>query len=297
MNGSPGQKCPKWIAQYCRGRNLSYTTPCWCNHPTCPTDRARFQLTPLDLGSAKGEELISKFMASGCFHDGMPRVVAIQTISNDVLQSLHMDYRKYLLEKNKEEPDALELFHGTNNNILDIVYMHGLQPPSDRKAAESCPYSGGKGLCTTLCDNGCPYCTEPHEWNRCHMFGLGIYLADTAAKSHRYVSHPRAGTGGRKQYRMVVCSVLGRSYRIAGHLTSGDAMHNLTNLRFLAGLKFEEAIKPVCGYCEESIETFDTLFIQGLGHACRPGYSVVNSEHIAFHPYQCLPKYEITYEI
>ena len=51
--------------------------------------------------------------------------------------------------------------------------------------------------------------------------------------------------------------------------------------------------------CEnlEVAEKSDLLFVNGLGSAVRPGYSVVNSEYIAFHPHQCLPKYEIEYEL
>merc|ERR1712012_91313 len=48
---------------------------------------------------------------------------------------------------------------------------------------------------------------------------------------------------------------------------------------------------------EGSAEKSDLLFVKGLGCKCRHGYSVVNSEYIAFHPHQCLPKYEIEYEI
>merc|ERR1712232_1130903 len=107
------------------------------------------------------------------------------------------------------EPTVAELFHGTNNDILDAVLTHGLQPPSDCKPSEKCPVSGGKGMCTTLCDNTCQYCTEVHEWDRCHMYGLGIYLADSAVKSHRYVSRPSIRQNGRRRYRMIVCSVLG----------------------------------------------------------------------------------------
>lgn len=44
-------------------------------------------------------------------------------------------------------------------------------------------------------------------------------------------------------------------------------------------------------------EKSDMIFVQGLEGRVRPGFSVVNSEYIAFHPHQCLPKYEITYEI
>jgi len=290
MNGSPGQKCPKWIAQYCRGRNLRYTQPCWCDHAVRPTERATYELTLIDLSSAKGEELTSKFLSSGSFHNGSPQVVAIHAVRNETLQQLQEKYRQYLKEKNKEEPAVLELFHGTNNEILDDVYQHGLQPPSDCKAADTCPISGGKGLCTTLCDNTCRHCVEPHAWDRCHMFGLGVYLADTAAKSHRYISRPQG-----REHRMIVCSVLGRSYEVAGHLKSGDVMHDVTTLRFLAGRNFEDMIDPVCRPCADQIQNFDTLFVKGLAHDCRPGFSVFNSEYIAFHPYQCLPKYQITY--
>jgi len=48
---------------------------------------------------------------------------------------------------------------------------------------------------------------------------------------------------------------------------------------------------------EGSAEKSDLLFIKGLGDRFRPGYSVINSEYIAFHPHQCLPKYEIEYEM
>merc|ERR1711981_740291 len=47
----------------------------------------------------------------------------------------------------------------------------------------------------------------------------------------------------------------------------------------------------------EVAEKSDLLFVKGLGNAVRPGFSVVNSEYIAFHPHQCLPKYEIEYEL
>merc|ERR1712125_103367 len=47
----------------------------------------------------------------------------------------------------------------------------------------------------------------------------------------------------------------------------------------------------------EVAEKSDLLFVKGLGSAVRPGFSVVNSEYIAFHPHQCLPKYEIEYEL
>merc|ERR1711881_593620 len=353
-HGSPGQNCPKFIAGYCRGQNLRFTHPCWCRHPQRPTENARFQLTPISLDSAKGVELQDKFMASGPFHNGYPRVIGIKAIQNDRLSRCHEEYRDYLTTKHLEEPAVQELYHGTNNNILDILYKHGLQPPSDTRPSEKCPKSGGKGLCTSLCNNDCKYCTEKHEWNKCHMYGLGIYLADMAQKSHRYVSQPKTSKSGRQTYRMVVCSVLGKSFQVEGHLRAPDAMHDIVNVRSLTEEMVEDMVeqcqaccaqrgvgasirgyggdiwgrvvadeghcwrlhtgriakKETEGYrwtwdisaeisCDnlEVAEKSDLLFVKGLGAAVRPGSSVVNSEYIAFHPHQCLPKYEIEYEL
>jgi len=252
-----------------------------------------------------------------------------------------------------EEPAVQELYHGTNNNILDVLYKHGLQPPSDTNASNNCPKSGGKGLSTTLCNNDCQYCTEPHQWNKCHMYGLGIYLADMAQKSHRYCSQPKTENGA-ETYRMVVCSVLGKSFQVEGHLKAATSMHDIVNVRALDDEMMDEMIEPCQACCTssgvgatiqgvngdkwgrvvgdeehcwrlhtgriarkdteglrwnwaytievacdnlESAEKSDLIFVKGLGGSVRPGYSVVNSEYIAFHPHQCLPKYEIEYEL
>jgi len=352
-HGSPGQKCPKFIAGYCRGQTLRFTHPCWCDHPPRPTERARFELTSIPLDSAKGVELSDKFMASAPFHTGHPRIIGIKAIKNETLSRCHDEYRDYLTTKHMEEPAVQELYHGTNNNILETLYQHGLQPPSDTQASDLCPKSGGKGLCTTLCNNDCKHCTQKHEWSKCHMYGLGIYLADMAQKSHRYVSQPKM-ISGRQRYRMVVCSVLGKSFQVEGHLRGQTSMHDVVNVRSLTDNIMCEMIEPcrACkaswgvgasiqgvdgevwgrvdgdmGYCWrlhtgriakketegykwnwtaaadvavenlEVAEKSDLLFVKGLGSAVRPGFSVVNSEHIAFHPHQCLPKYEIEYEL
>lgn len=304
-HGSPEQKCPKFIAKYCRGQNLRYTHPCWCWHFKRETERARYQLDFVDIESAKGNEIASKFIASGSFHDGYPEVRSIRAINNPLLSRLHDEYRRYLATKHREEPMVRELYHGTNNNIHDIVFQHGLQPPSDCQASDACPVSGGKGLSTTLCPNTCKYCTEKHEWDKCHMFGLGIYLADLAPKSHRYVSHPEVTGSGQKVYRMIVCSVLGRAFKVEGHLKCADAMHDVANVRALTQDEVGKMIEPCRAHgradsssnAQESAEKSDMLFVQGLGTKVRPGFSVMNSEYIAFHPHQCLPKYEIAYTV
>merc|ERR1711966_221984 len=107
-------------------------------------------------------------------------------------------------------------------NILETVYNHGLAPPSDMEASEDCPVSGGKGLRTSLCDNTCKFRTTPHSWDRCHMFGLGIYLADIAQKSHRYVSASTLLANGRRECKLVLCTVLlGDALQVEGHLRCG----------------------------------------------------------------------------
>mmetsp|Transcript_50943 Transcript_50943/g.162995 ORF Transcript_50943/g.162995 Transcript_50943/m.162995 type:complete len:1120 (+) Transcript_50943:53-3412(+) len=298
-HGSPGQQCPRWIAGYCRGRNLRYTHSCWCSHKARPTEGARYKLLKVSLDGAKGTEVVDRFLQSAPFHDGSrPRVVEVHAVQNDVLAGLHEEYRQYLRNKNKEEPTMREFYHGTNNNILPVLFTHGLQPPSDFRASDDCPVSGGKGLCTSLCNNDCKHCVERHEWDRCHMFGLGIYLADLSQKSHRYCSHPEVLPNGRRRFRMVLCSVLGRALEVAGHLKSGSAMHDVPNVRAL-GSDLAEMIEPhrCCLPDKEAVEQADILAIKGLGCHCRPGFSVVNSEYIAYHPYQCLPKYQITYDV
>merc|ERR1712048_1273320 len=105
--------------------------------------------------------------ASAPFHNGHPRVVGIKQIKNETLSRQHQQYREYLANKHGEEPTSQELYHGTNCNILDIIYKDGIRPPSDMEA------------------NDCRYCTGKHDWKKCHMYGLGIYLADMAAKSNR----------------------------------------------------------------------------------------------------------------
>jgi len=187
------------------------------------------------------------------------------------------------------------------------------------------------------------------------MYGLGIYLADMAQKSHRYCSQPKTRANGRQVFRMVVCSVLGKSFQIEGHLKFDRCMHDVVNVRALDEEELDQMIEPekaakvsrglgasiqglddsiwgrVVGdeggywrlhsgrsvekttegarwrWCateevsadarEGGAEKSDLLFVKGLGSKCRHGYSVVNSEYIAFHPHQCLPKYEIEYEI
>jgi hypothetical protein len=180
------------------------------------------------------------------------------------------------------------------------------------------------------------------------MYGLGIYLGDMSQKSNRYVSQPKNG-----RYKMIICSVLGKSYEIDGFLKGDRIMHDVYDVRALTDEDMDDMIE-VCqpcraaesgiganiagldgsswgrvvgeerdcwrlsdgriarkhneglkwNWCKEEVsvemtapEKSDLMFVKGLGSRTRVGYSVVNSEYIAFHPHQCLPLYEIEYQL
>eukprot|EP01006_Ploeotia_vitrea_P051788 TRINITY_DN67602_c5_g1_i1.p1 TRINITY_DN67602_c5_g1~~TRINITY_DN67602_c5_g1_i1.p1 ORF type:complete len:381 (-),score=21.92 TRINITY_DN67602_c5_g1_i1:426-1568(-) len=288
------QVCPRYkgVSKFCRWANIRYAgNPCDFQHPPrmSPTIRAEYWMEDVPLRSAKGEELVSHFMQSAPFHNGTPRVVGIQSISNPILHERYEARKRYQDSKHSTAGTECELYHGTNCNILPIVYQHGLKVPSDFMADDRCPVSGGKGLSTSLCNNDCKFCTQPHQWNRCHMYGLGIYLADMAAKSHRYVSQPLHG----RYYKIVKCrAALGNPYLVEGHLKKQDAMHDHI---FCAPV--ENKIAPITKGQAWAREDNDTYYVKGLGGAARPGASVVNSEYICFVPWQVLPVYEITYEL
>merc|ERR1712056_117356 len=89
--------------------------------------------------------------------------------------------------------------------------------------------------CLTLCDNKCVHCTRPHVWGRCHMYGLGVYLADQAFKSHLYVRptrgfvKPTEGVASHSVdvYSLIRCRVcIGAPYVIKGNKATPDAMHD-----------------------------------------------------------------------
>jgi len=296
-HGSPGQKCPRNVAMYCRGRNLRFVDPCWCDHANVPTQLAGYTLEPLDLEGAKADEIINNF----CKTMTGARVTAINIVNNETLSKLHDKYKNYLQTKNSEEPKVIELYHGTNNNILDVVYTDGLQPPSDTAPAEECEVSGGKGLSTTLCNNNCTKCVQRHTWKHCHMFGLGIYLADQALKSHRYVSEPVKTSCGNSCFRMVLCSVaMGHVLQLDGELKKPDSMHDVFSLRGLWKGDLEKMFvqKKEHAFCPDAppAEQHDLMYVAGQSSG-KSGLTVINSEYISFHPYQCLPRYEIVYEV
>merc|ERR1712226_1485686 len=151
-------------------------------------------LEAVKLGSAKYDEIETELLHSAPFVSadglsGWPRLLAVKRVVNKSLERLYEERRGFLHDKHGFIVEK-ELWHGTNCKALPELLTHGLQPPSDTMPSDACKLSGGKGLCTTLCGTDCSHCRKPHCWDKCHMYGLGVYLADLAQKSHRYVREP-----------------------------------------------------------------------------------------------------------
>jgi len=140
------------------------------------------------------------------------------------------------------------------------------------------------------------------------MYGLGVYLADLAQKSHRYVREPcklgdkdpigsvptpaAAGIGraGQSVYTMVRCRVvLGNPYLIECNLMSPSAMHDVCWCQ-------DPSDMLETGSEEWSMARgHDAYFVRGLTGKQKAGLGVYNNEYIVFQPYQILPLYCVDY--
>merc|ERR1719436_1913110 len=94
---------------------------------------------------------------------GQPRVVAVHRVLNAALEALYEERRGFLHDKHGFAVEK-ELWHGTSCKALPELLTHGLQPPSDTQPSDSCPRSGRKGLCTTLCGSSFRHCNAAHGW-------------------------------------------------------------------------------------------------------------------------------------
>merc|ERR1719329_2072561 len=201
-----GKTCPRLMgpSHFCRGWNLhghhSWQWGCPFEHPekNRATHGATYSFVPVSKGTAKYDEIETDLSLTAPYTSssglcGSPRIIAVQRVVNKTLQGLYEERCGFLRDKHGFIVEK-ELWHGTNCKALPDLLTHGLQPPSDTQASDDCPRSGGRGLCTTLCGTDCRKCKEPHAWGHCHMYGLGVYLADQAQKSHRYVREPGVGT-------------------------------------------------------------------------------------------------------
>eukprot|EP00746_Dinoflagellata_sp_MGD_P071961 gnl/MRDRNA2_/MRDRNA2_29250_c0_seq1.p1 gnl/MRDRNA2_/MRDRNA2_29250_c0~~gnl/MRDRNA2_/MRDRNA2_29250_c0_seq1.p1 ORF type:complete len:819 (+),score=103.74 gnl/MRDRNA2_/MRDRNA2_29250_c0_seq1:64-2457(+) len=192
-----GKPCPRLTgpSRYCRGWNIrghhAWQWGCPFDHPLelRPTHGATYTLEEIMPNTAKYDEIQTALLQGGSFHNGFPRLVGVHRVVNHKLAQIYEQRRTFLAQKHGFTVEK-ELWHGTNCKAIPEMLTHGLQPPSDTRPSDSCPVSGNKGLCTTLCGSSCRHCCEPHHWGKCHMYGLGVYLADLAQKSHRYVREP-----------------------------------------------------------------------------------------------------------
>ena len=193
-----GRLCPHFLgpSRYCRGWNISghkmWRWACPFSHPPelRPTYNVDFETMIIQKATAKYDEITTAFLRSAPFHDGAPKILGVYRIINHALEEMYEKRRSFLADKHGAAIE-MELWHGTSCTALREVCTHGLQPPSDVAASEHCPVSGNKELSTSLCDRECRYCVTPHKWGNCHMYGLGIYLADMSQKSHRHVRRPQ----------------------------------------------------------------------------------------------------------
>eukprot|EP01064_Diplonema_japonicum_P015222 TRINITY_DN2297_c0_g3_i2.p1 TRINITY_DN2297_c0_g3~~TRINITY_DN2297_c0_g3_i2.p1 ORF type:complete len:939 (+),score=239.22 TRINITY_DN2297_c0_g3_i2:37-2853(+) len=275
--------CPKLSGpgSFCRGWNLrghhDWTEGCTFKH-----DIERF----VNHGASVAYERIPRGAKYDELSSSIPgKVIDIQRIVHPKQEKAYESRRAFLNEKHGYVIEK-ELWHGTACSVLDTIIKNGLQCPSDCVPGKDCPVSGGKGLSTTLCGTDCKHCTERHDWKRCHMFGLGIYLADDPSKSHRYVT-PHKGV-----HSLVRCRVnLGNPYLIEANLLEGDGLHNIVN-----------CVDPT-NYLSATGEGWDTqkghdsYFVKGLKHKAKVGFGVINSEYIIFQPYQVLPLYIVNYTV
>ena len=281
------RRCPKLSGpgRFCRGWNLrgheDWTEACSFRH--APEDFVTFgaevSYVAVPAGSAKHDELAGEVEAKG-----LGRVVGVRRVVNTQQEAAYESRRAFTSALGGGGAER-ELWHGTACSVLDAVLRTGLQCPSDTQASETCPVSGGRGLCTTMCGADCAHCTEAHGWARCHMFGLGIYLADDPRKSHAYVRPV-----GRR-HSLVRCRVnLGSPYLIEANLLQRDGMHGVVRCVDPQG-KLDRnphewgVLKGHEAYC-----------VKGLGAAARPEHGVINTEYVLFHPAQVLPLYVVDYE-
>lgn len=288
--------CPRLTgaANYCRGWNMRgndhWTNRCRFEHPPdwIPTTGAEAELRMVEVsqGEAKYDEIVGDFTCHP-FPEGAPTVLSVTEVINPRLERLYTERKAFLQKMYDGVVAEVELWHGTHAAAVPHVVAHGLQPPSDADAAAACPRSGGKG-CTSLCDNRCAHCVSPHRWQRCHMYGLGVYLADLAAKSHRYVRGAEEQQG-RLVYTMLRCRTnLGSPHLIDGDLLRADGMHGVARCVDPA-----EHLDRAEEYDHRRGAT--SYFVKGQGGATRSGRGVMNNEYVVFDPWQIWPRYVVRY--
>jgi len=267
----PQKPCPMLMdGLYCRYLNIRYLGECKHAHPKNMVNplklHASYTLTAPN--GAKLYDIKTKFdqtmLGKGAF-------VTAKRIVNKDLRTAFEKRQQYLIEKRGGTTLQDDLYHGCNDAIIPTICTTGFIVPSDYSASPNCPVSKHMVPNTSLCNSDCVHCTQQHKWNKCHMFGLGIYLANIAGKSASYVS----GTPAGQTKKMLLCRVeLGRS-DIHQKIVKHDSNHDF--------------IVPQKG--------FDSITVKGdpTAQAGPHKLSVVLDEYVVFHPFQVLPEYLIEY--
>ncbi|KAJ5080165.1 hypothetical protein M0811_14110 [Anaeramoeba ignava] len=199
----------------------------------------------------------------------VPTVIKIQKINNPYLSHWFNRRKLYLEERRKKIFAVNELYHGTDERYLKTIMDTGFYIVSNYNANPKCKSSGYKENKNqpSFCNIDCPHCIEKHVWNKCHMYGLGIYLTLCTSKSDKYVK----ATGSDR--KLFLCDVsLGESYYHKESLQKQDAAHDW--------------VLPPDGY--------DSITVPGTGSTSP--LNVMNNEFIIFHKFQAIPRYLITYK-
>lgn len=233
----------------------------------------------LKQNTATYDYIKQRFLGSWV-HGDKPKLLNIKQIVCPHLEVLY-DKRRDELSKTTPRISGNELYHGTCEANLKTIFSEGFIPPTDYEPHPKCPYSGKyhNKLSTSLCKSTCELCrTSVHKWNKCHMFGLGVYFASDSSKSDQYVSNKRGKP--KKKRKLLVCSVMLGNSEIVESLKMPDEMHD----RVLPK-PGKHSIYAI-GWQDKTIprsKMGDTL---GVKH----------DEYVIFHPHQALPLYLITYE-
>jgi len=202
-----------------------------------------------------------------------------------VAQHLLQEYSKTHIKIYQKRKITLEmsLFHGTSEANLRDIFKYGFIPPSDFAPDPHCEKSGhlaSVASACSLCDVRCQFCTKKHVWNRCHMFGLGVYFANQSSKCNQYISDMNRNKTAKKGRKMLYCTVELGQCECVEELQTADQMHDRT--------------KP-CKGC-------DSIYVM----AHKPPIpkdangnilAVLNDEYVIFHPHQALPEYLIEFDM
>ena len=250
----------------------------------------------LDLEGAKGNEIAEAFARDFSDRGMRVEVLTVQGLANGTLADLYQGRVAWCRDKHPASCTETEMYHGTHSANLPFIYQHGLQPPADCTPDPDCSAGGGGGASTTLCRTACGQCTGRHGWQRCHMFGLGVYVADDASKSHMYTDPAETGYAYRRDGQEVVRHLLrvrvvsGAAYALDGELARPDAMHDVVHCA--------DPRERFCprGPCP-SWGAHDAYYALGQGSMAKDGLSVARTECVLFHPWQVLPLYQITYTV